>query len=48
MNQNPDISRQLTLWNQRGSKVIRGRFAATDQKPKPENWPLPYADSLPQ
>jgi uncharacterized membrane protein (UPF0182 family) len=26
MNQNPDISRQLTLWNQRGSKVIRGRI----------------------
>ena len=26
MNQNPDISAQLTLWDQRGSKVIRGRM----------------------
>ena len=26
MNQNPDISRQFTLWNQHGSKVIRGRM----------------------
>ena len=26
MNQNPDISKQFTLWNQRGSKVIRGRM----------------------
>jgi len=26
MNQNPDISSQLTLWNQRGSKVTRGRM----------------------
>jgi len=26
MNQNPDISRQFTLWNQRGSKIIRGRM----------------------
>lgn len=25
-NQNPDISRQFTLWNQRGSKIIRGRI----------------------
>ncbi|NOQ62952.1 MAG: hypothetical protein GQ582_00385 [Methyloprofundus sp.] len=26
INQNPDISAQLTLWNQHGSKVIRGRI----------------------
>ncbi|WP_428356527.1 UPF0182 family protein [Methyloprofundus sp.] len=26
MSQNPDISRQFTLWNQRGSGVIRGRM----------------------
>ncbi|NOR80228.1 MAG: UPF0182 family protein [Methyloprofundus sp.] len=26
MNQNPDISKQFTLWNQRGSKIIRGRM----------------------
>lgn len=26
MDQNPEISRQLTLWNQRGSKVIRGKM----------------------
>ncbi|OQK15887.1 hypothetical protein AU255_17000 [Methyloprofundus sedimenti] len=26
MNQNPDISRQFSLWNQHGSKVIRGRM----------------------
>lgn len=26
INQNPDISRQFSLWNQRGSKVIRGRI----------------------
>jgi len=26
MNQNPDISAKLTLWDQQGSKVIRGRM----------------------
>ena len=26
MNQNPEISSQFTLWNQRGSRVIRGRI----------------------
>jgi uncharacterized membrane protein (UPF0182 family) len=26
MNQNPDISAQLTLWDQLGSRVIRGRM----------------------
>ncbi|MCK5355569.1 MAG: UPF0182 family protein, partial [Methyloprofundus sp.] len=26
LNQNPDISKQFSLWNQRGSKVIRGRI----------------------
>ena len=26
MNQNPDISKQFSLWNQHGSKVIRGRI----------------------
>lgn len=28
INQNPDISKQLTLWNQRGSGVIRGNMLA--------------------